>query len=101
MSSKQYIPFDALKGLKEELHKKEINIIERPIYSEEIYEELGIKLSKYHKRDLISLDYYHNGLIKHLEGNVSTIDFTLQFLQIGRAKVNFIDLIKIYDNINE
>lgn len=58
--AKQFLPFDALKGLQEAIKEKEICYIDKIELSEELQEELDIKLSQIEKGDKIYLKYYKN-----------------------------------------
>lgn len=97
MSSKQYMPFDALKGLRSELKKQQEIKVEKPVLDEEVLEHLSYQLSHYKKRDYIELDYYHNEKIIHLEGTITYLDCVSQYLKINEVKINFIDILKIYE----
>ena len=58
--ARQFLPFDALKGLQEAIKEKEICYIDKKELSEELQEELDIKLSQIEKGDKIYLKYYKN-----------------------------------------
>lgn len=58
--ARQFLPFDALKGLQEAIKEKEICYIDKIELSEELQEELDIKLSQIEKGDKIYLKYYKN-----------------------------------------
>ena len=57
--AKQFIPFDALKGLQEAYRKKEIEIEERKNLSEESKYELDEVFHKINIGDTIKLRYYN------------------------------------------
>ena len=61
--AKQFTPFDALKGLKEALAKKEYELgkVARAEHSEELNNEISEKLSKIQRGDKIALTCYQDG----------------------------------------
>ncbi len=56
--AKQFMPFAALKGYPEALHKKEKVIVPKAILSEDYKEELDQKLKQISERDIISVIYF-------------------------------------------
>ena len=57
--ARQFLPFDALKGLQEALREKEIELDERKELSEESIEELSNNLQLIERGDNVRLTYYH------------------------------------------
>ena len=53
--AKQFMPFDALKGLSEELRKKEIEYEDRRELSEETLEELSEEFNNIENGDIIKM----------------------------------------------
>ncbi len=74
----KWAPFDALVGygsmlseLRHRLGKKE-----KPILSDDQYEELNRKLNfAYHHHIDIEIEYYHDGYIKSCYGQIKKLDF--------------------------
>ena len=52
--AKQFMPFSALKGLYEELYSKEKIIIDKKELSQEMAEELDLKMHQIKKGDIIN-----------------------------------------------
>ena len=60
LRAKQFLPFDALKGLQEELRKKEIEYEEKKELSEERLNELNNSFNQIEKGSFIKIKYYKN-----------------------------------------
>ena len=75
--ARQFLPFDALKGLQEALREKEIELDERKELSEESIEELSNKLQMVERGNKVRLVYYHQRKYRQIEGTV--IDFRRWF----------------------
>ena len=80
--ARQFIPFDALKGLKEAYRLKEIEVEERKDLSEEAKDELNEKLLNIQIGDNILIKYYrHNryilkqGVVKYINNQFRKIVF--------------------------
>ena len=58
--AKQFLPFDALKGLQEALKEKEIEYEERKELSEETLNDLDTILNRIEIGNIITLKYYKN-----------------------------------------
>lgn len=59
--AKQFMPFDALKGLRAALAEKERMIVEKRELSEEQKEELDRKLKQIEKQDIITVEFFDKG----------------------------------------
>jgi len=94
--AKQFMPFDALKGLKAALREKERIVVEKKELSEEKGEELDRKLHRLQVKDMITVIYFHEDEYVKVTGMVSRIDLTARLLKVVNTKINFDD---IYDMI--
>ena len=93
--ARQFLPFDALKGLREALRLKEYEherIAKRDIDEDRI-KKISNTLSSIVKGDYVYITYYHDGHYLHDEGNVK-IDYNKYLLKIGDNIIKFDD---IYD----
>lgn len=92
----QFLPFDALKGLSEEIQSRieKRSRIERKELSEDSKEELSLTLRKIERRTRVRLKFYSIGHYYDIEGDVANIDFIYHYLIIGQQKIFFDD---IYD----
>ena len=73
--AKQFAPFDALKGLREALAKKEYDLgkVERGEHSEELDAEISEQLSKVRRGDRIALTCYQDGYYVKVIGAVAML----------------------------
>ena len=58
--AKQFLPFDALSGLKEELRRREVEHVEKKELSEEKSEELQEILQELNPGERVIVTYYYN-----------------------------------------
>ena len=96
--AKQFLPFDALKGLQEALREKEkeIEYEEKKELSEETLAELNNVFNKIEKGSFVKIRYYRNGRYKELEGIVTYIDYIKREIQIDKiVNINICDIIDI------
>lgn len=87
--AKQFMPFDALKGLRAALAEKERMIVEKRELSEEQKEELDRKLKRIEKQDIITVEYFENGEYVRVTGMVSGLDLSGRILKIVNQKISF------------
>lgn len=87
--AKQFMPFDALKGLRAALAEKERMIVEKRELSEEQKEELDRKLRRIEKRDIVTVEYFEKGKYVKATGMVSGIDSSGRVLKIVNLKIPF------------
>lgn len=87
--AKQFMPFDALKGLRAALAEKERMIVEKKELSEEQKEELDRKLKRIEKHDIITVEYFDNGEYIRVTGMVSELDLSGRILKIVNQKISF------------
>ena len=94
--TKQFLPFDALKGLQEALREKEIEYEEKKELSEETLAELNNVFNKIEKGSFVKIRYYRNGRYKEIEGIVTYIDYIKRKIQIDKIEnINICDIIDI------
>ena len=94
--AKIFMPFDALSGFKEALHKKEIELEER----KELFEEENLSLQEeFNKIDIgcfLEIMYYENRRYVSLVAEVENIDTTRKKFKFSNGKIiNFCDIIKM------
>lgn len=94
--AKQFLPFDALKGLQEALKEKEIEYEEKKELSEDTLSELNDKFNQVENGKSIKLTYYKNGRYSEIEGIATNIDYIKKKIQINKTEnVNICDIIDI------
>ena len=92
----QFAPFDALKGLQEELRRREYlhsRESKREI-SEEKQQQISNEIAKIIKGSIVDITYYYDEHYFSLQGIVSKINIPFQFLVINDIEITFDD---IYD----
>lgn len=94
--AKQFLPFDALKGLQEALREKEIEYEEKKELSEETLADLDNILNRIEIGNIVKIKYYKNRRYCEIEGTVTKIDFIKKKIQINeKINVNIADIIDI------
>lgn len=94
--AKQFLPFDALKGLQEALREKEIEYEEKKELSEETLAELNNKFNQIEKGSFVKIRYYRNGRYSEIKGIVTYIDYIKRKIQIDKiVNINICDIIDI------
>ncbi|MFT4144421.1 MAG: YolD-like family protein [Mobilitalea sp.] len=94
--AKQFMPFDALKGLREALAEKERIIVSKHDLSEEQKEEIDQKLRQVRKKDVITVEFFKNIEYVQLTGMVSQVDETSRILVIVNTKIAFEDISNLH-----
>ena len=92
--AKQFLPFDALKGLKQALKEKEIEYEEKKELAEDTLAELNNVFNKIEKGSFVKIRYYRNGRYSEIKGIVTYIDYIKRKIQIDKI-VNICDIIDI------
>lgn len=72
--AKQFMPFDALKGFREALAEEERLRVPKRELSEEQKEELNWTIKTVQKKDIVTVEYYHQEEYVQLTGMVSGVD---------------------------
>ena len=94
--ARQFLPFDALKGLQEALREKEVELDERKELSEESIEELSNKLQMVERGNKVRLVYYYQRKYRQIEGAVIDIKVIQKKLVLeGDLRINFADIIYV------
>ena len=94
--AKQFLPFDALKGLQEALREKEIEYEEKKELSEETLAELNNTFNQIEKGSYVKIRYYRNGRYSEINGIVTYIDYIKKKIQIDKIEnINICDIIDI------
>ena len=90
----QFQPFDALKGLQEELRMREErrNRVAKKEVSEEKSEEISRELIKVEKGSNVEIVFYRNGRYYELTGCVFAKNDTYRYLMIGEEKLPYDDI---------
>jgi len=92
--AKQFAPFDALRGLREALAKKEREHErqERGEVSEETAAEIEATLIKLKKGDRVRALIFDDGYYVTVEGQVTNFDVTYRYIKVEDGKIPFSDL---------
>lgn len=90
--AKQFMPFDALKGLREALIEMERVVVSKRELSEEQKNEMDNKLLCIQKQDIITVEFFHNREYRKVTGEVKRIDEINKILEIGNFKIPFADI---------
>ena len=94
--ARQFLPFDALKGLKEALREKEIEFEEKKELSEESLTELDDIFNRIEIGDNVKIKYYKNSRYIETIGVVTRIDSIKKKIQINKDNnINLKDIINI------
>lgn len=94
--AKQFLPFDALKGLQEALREKEIEYEERKELSEETLNDLDTILNRIEIGNIISIKYYKNRRYSEMNGTVTKIDFIKKKIQIeNNINISIAEIVEI------
>lgn len=94
--AKQFLPFDALKGLQQALREKEIEYEEKKELAEDTLTELNNKFHQLENGKYVKLKYYKNGRYRESKGIVTHMDYIKKRIQINKIEnVNICDIIDI------
>lgn len=95
--AKQFMPFDAMKGLQEALRDREERHarVERHGISEEEQEELSAVLNRLSKGDKIRISYYCHFHDVEKTGTVTAVNYAYRFLKVDDEKIVFDDIYRI------
>ena len=95
--AKQFLPFDALKGLQEALREKEVEHEEKIELSEETLSELNNSLKKKEKGSKVKIKFYKNGQYIEISGIVTNVDYIKKKIQIDKEEnIRVPDIISIF-----
>lgn len=93
----QFQPFDALKGLQEELRAREerrLRVEKREI-TEERADDISAELIKIYKRSDVDITFYRSGRYYNLQGTVVDKNDIYKYLLIGQEKIFYDDIYEI------
>ena len=94
--AKQFLPFDALKGLQEALREKEIEYEEKKDLSEDTLNELNNKFNQIDNGSFVKITFYKNGKYREIKGRVTNIDYIKKKIQINKEyNINICDIVSI------
>lgn len=95
--AKQFMPFDAMKGLQEALREREERHlrVEKRELSEEAAARLSAAINKVQKGTVVWAEYYRAFHEVTLQGKVNKIDTVYRYLIIGEERIYFDDLYKL------
>lgn len=94
--AKQFMAFDALKGLQEALREKERELEDRKFLSEESSAELDIQLHRVRKGSKVEIEYYKNRQYVNICGDITSIDKLNKKIIINEEEIiDFYDIINI------
>ena len=95
--AKQFMPFDAVVGLRSALKEKEKIKEKRKIPSEDLEEEIDQRLKKLKIRDMITINFYNETEENYnrITGSITDINPKFKKLKIGERVVNFKDIFEI------
>ena len=93
--AKQFMAFDALKGLQEELRKKEIEYEQKKEISEWVLEKLEDELRKINIGEKVQVKYYKDGKYKTIVGIVKKIYYVEKEIEINEEIINVNDVINL------
>lgn len=94
--AKQFLPFDALKGLQEALREKEIEYEEKKELSEDTLNNLNDKFNQLDNGSFVKITFYKNGKYSEIKGRVTNIDYIKKKIQINKEyNINICDIVSI------
>lgn len=94
--AKQFLTFDALKGLQEVLREKEIEYEEKKDLSEDTLNDLNNKFNQIDNGSFVKITFYKNGKYSEIKGRVTNIDYIKKKIQINKEyNINICDIVNI------
>ena len=96
--AKQFMPFDALRGLKEAIAAKERVIEPRRYPSEDAIAEINSLLLELQKGQIITIVYYGGYEQRYLQltGPVTKVDSYCHSIQIENITIDFSEIFQLY-----
>lgn len=91
----QFIPFDALKGFKEALKQVENQAETKKILSEDLFENINIKLKTLKKGDKINIEYYYQTDYINTIDIVKKVDYNFKKIYLFNSIIDFDDIFNI------
>lgn len=95
--AKQFLAFDAMKGLSEALKEREErrNAVEKIELCEEDAEKISRELSKMEKGCKVKVTFYRGKRYETVTGTAEKVDFPHRFFTIGERRVYFEDVYRL------
>ena len=94
--AKQFLPFDAVKGLQEALREKEVEYEEKKDLSEDTLNNLNDKFNQLDNGSFVKITFYKNGKYSEIKGRVTNIDYIKKKIQINKEyNINICDIVSI------
>lgn len=95
--AKQFLPFDAVKGLREALAKKEAELLfeERNILSEDSAEFLNEILPNLSVGDIVRVTFFENHAYRTMTGTLRKLPDALEILYLMEKEIAFADICEI------
>ena len=92
--AKQFMPFDALKGLREELKKREERrlLVEKKEVSEEDGERICSTILKAEKGECVKVKFFNKGRYVFEEGILTEKNLVYKFVGINGKRIFFDDI---------
>ncbi|CDE10027.1 putative uncharacterized protein [Clostridium sp. CAG:354] len=94
--AKQFLPFDALKGLQEAIREKEVEYEEKRDLAEDTLNDLNNKFNQIDNGSFVKITFYKNGKYSEIKGRVTNIDYIKKKIQINKKyNINVCDIVNI------
>ena len=94
--AKQFLPFDALKGLQEAIREKEVEYEEKRDLAEDTLNDLNNKFNQIDNGSFVKITFYKNGKYSEIKGRVTNIDYIKNKIQINKKyNINVCDIVNI------
>lgn len=93
--ARQFLPFDALRGFKDEIKKRERIVVPFREIAEDRAEVLSRKMNMVKKNMMVKIKYFCDGEYLLKEGIVSIISQTERYIMVVKTKIMFKDVYEI------
>ena len=94
--AKQFLPFDALKGLQEAIREKEVEYEEKRDLAEDTLNDLNNKFNQIDNGSFVKITFYKNGKYSEIKGRVTNIDYIKKKNKINKKyNINVCDIVNI------
>lgn len=93
--AKQFMPFAALKGYEVALREKEKIIVDKIELSEEMKEELDLKIQTIQRNDIVKVVYFCNDEYLEVTGMVARLDTVARVIKVVNTKISFDDIYQL------
>lgn len=93
--AKQFLPFDALKGLHVALHEKEVEHVDKYELSIEQKEEISEKLQLLGNGEIVIIKYYMNYNYNEIKGKVLYINPIKKVINVSKIEIPFVNIYNI------